>query len=58
MTGMDRCLGPDAARLVLKTLDLVYGINGNEIRKHPKLFEDKLGRILGDRTVNIIRSEA
>lgn len=58
MTSMDRCLGSDTARLILKTLNLVYMINEDEIRKRPKFFEEKLRRILGDRTVKIIVSDA
>jgi|GEM_PF-452611 len=58
MTSMDRRLGTDTSRLVLKTLKLVYRINEDEIRERPKLFEEKLGKILGDRTVKIIMNDA
>lgn len=58
MICMDRHLGSDTARLVLKTLELVYRINEDEIRKQPRLFEEKLGKILGDRTIKHIMNDA
>ncbi|MEW6603332.1 MAG: response regulator [Thermoproteota archaeon] len=58
MAAMDSWLGPDATRLVLKTLRLVYKIDEDEIRKRPELFEERLVKILGDRTVRIIVKDA
>lgn len=58
MAAMDSWLGPDTTRLVLKTLKLVYKIDEDEIRKQPELFEEKLVKILGDRTVRIILKDA
>jgi response regulator RpfG family c-di-GMP phosphodiesterase len=58
IAAMDRRLGPDTTRLVQKTLKLVYKIDEDKIREQPELFEEKLEKLLGDRTVKIITNDA
>lgn len=58
MTAMVRCLGPDTAKLVQKTLKLVYKIDEEKLRMQPEVLEEKLEKLLGDRTTKIITSDA
>jgi hypothetical protein len=45
--GLRRALGQETAALVFKTLKLVYQIEKEHIVSHPKLFEDKISKMIG-----------
>jgi hypothetical protein len=49
--GIDNVLGAGSAYLIFKTLSMVYNVNPQEaITSKPELFEEKVMKILGERT--------
>ncbi len=51
---LERSLGSETANLVLKTLKRVYKIDEQTMNSNPDLFEEKIRRMLGDSTAEII----
>lgn len=52
--GVEKSLDPLTAKLVFKTLKLVYKIDENEIVSNPALFEETLRRIIGGNAADVV----
>ena len=52
--GLEKALGKETTNLVLKTLRVVYKMDEETIVSNPELFEEKIKKMFGDMTTEII----
>lgn len=52
--GIDRSLCANASHIVLKTLEIVFGVSKEQIISQPRTFEDTLKKVLGITTSRIV----
>ncbi|HJS81661.1 MAG TPA: hypothetical protein VJ742_02375, partial [Nitrososphaera sp.] len=54
--GIEREMGRGSGRLVMRTMEMIYKINEEQIVSDPSLFQEKLQKILGSSSKTVLNS--
>jgi hypothetical protein len=54
--GVEDVLGPGSARLILQTMKIIYNLDEDAIISRPKVFEEKLRKVLGNAAQSVLDS--
>ena len=55
-SGIENVLGPESARLILRTMKMIYSVDDSAILSNPKVFEEKLCKMLGHASASVLAS--
>ena len=54
--GVEDILGPGSARLIIQTMKIIYNLDEDAIVSRPKVFEEKLRKVLGKAAQSVLDS--